>query len=78
VAAVEFDRDLDMAPGIATADRVFQNVLESGGEIREIVGFDEFEGFVVKILADDMEKVAKTTVSSRVKLAGVAKKASDD
>jgi hypothetical protein len=48
VAAIEFDIDLDIAPGIATADRVLQNVLESGGEIREIIGFDEFGGFVVK------------------------------
>lgn len=67
-----------MAPGIATADRVLQNVLESGGEIREIIGFDEFEGFVVKKLADDVEKVARTTVGGRVKLERVAKKAPDD
>ena len=78
MAAIEFDIDLDMAPGIATADRVLQSVLESGGEIREIVGFDEFEGFVVKKLADDVEKVARTTVGGRVKLARVVKKASDN
>jgi hypothetical protein len=48
MAAIEFDIDLDMTPSIVTANRVLQNVLESGGEIREIVGFDEFEGLVVK------------------------------
>jgi hypothetical protein len=48
VAAIESGIDLDMAPGIATADRILQNALESGGEILEIVGFDEIEGFVVK------------------------------
>lgn len=78
MAAIEFDIDLDMAPGIATADRVLQNVLESGGEIWEIIGFDEFEGFVVKKLADDVEKVVRTTVGGCVKLARVIKKASDD
>jgi hypothetical protein len=65
-----------MAPGIATADIVFQNVLESGEDIREITGFDEFEAFLVKKLANDVEKVARTTVGGRVKLARVVKKAS--
>lgn len=67
-----------MAPGIATADIVLQNVLESDEDIREIIGFDEFEGFLVKKLANDVEKVARTTVGGRVKLARVVKKASDN